>query len=434
MTTSSVEVTYNNLFTATPAEHVEVHTPEDVAAAVRRARRQGRGVAVQNTGHGLFESLEGAVLIDTSAMKGLHVDAAARTVRAEAGVRWGDVIQALVPLGLAPLNGSYPGVGVMGYTLGGGLGPMARAYGYAADHVLAIEAVLADSNIVTATADTEPELFWGMRGGKSSFGIATAITFRVMPVRRLYAGALYFDVDDAATLLDAYLGWTSAVSDQVTSSFALRRVRENPDLPDAVAGRWGVQIRVAHLGDEADAVRDAAPLRAAAPLIWDDLREIPYRDVARIHRDPAGPSVFDERSQLLSRPGAGSAAALLETWRAEQDNGVTMVELRHLGGAIRRGPEVPNAVSGRSAAFNLLVVSDGRASSLAASERIRAAVGDVATGQTFLNFLGTETLDNTAAGSYDEDAAVRLRALKRQLDPESVFRYGPVILPMEGRP
>jgi FAD/FMN-containing dehydrogenase len=168
-------------FSAAPAVVVGATSAHDVAAAVRHAARTGRRVAVQGTGYGLQSDLAGTVLVTTRRMDGVTIDPESAVARVQAGARWRQVIDAAAPYGLAPLNGSSSQVGVVGYTLGGGLGPMARRFGFAADHVRRFTIVTADGEIRDVTAASDPDLFWAVRGGKSNFGIVTELEFGLVP-------------------------------------------------------------------------------------------------------------------------------------------------------------------------------------------------------------------------------------------------------------
>ncbi|MGB9034999.1 MAG: FAD-binding oxidoreductase [Paeniglutamicibacter sp.] len=161
----------------------------DVAAAVRHAADHGLAVHVQATGHGLGTQAHGGMLINTAGLQELDLDPEARSVRVGAGVRWSKVIAAAAPHGLAPLNGSSPDIGVVGYTMGGGMGPMGRTFGFAADHVTALRMVTASGDTLEVDAVREPELFWALRGGKCSVGIVTQLRFGVHPVAEVYGAA-----------------------------------------------------------------------------------------------------------------------------------------------------------------------------------------------------------------------------------------------------
>ena len=173
---------FNTAVVHRPDLVVAARAVADVAAAVAHARRTGTRVAVQATGHGAARPLEGGVLVSTRAMQEVSVDPVARTARVAAGVRWRAVIDAAAPYGLAPLSGSSSGVGAVGYTLGGGMGHLGRRHGFSADHVRRVELVTADGRIRSVTADSDPELFWAVRGGQARFGIVTELEIDLVPV------------------------------------------------------------------------------------------------------------------------------------------------------------------------------------------------------------------------------------------------------------
>jgi FAD/FMN-containing dehydrogenase len=161
---------------------VEASRAADVRAAVVAAREHDLPLAVQATGHGTHAAPDGAILIRTTGMATVLVDPDRRVARVGPGAVWGDVLTAAAPFGLAPLSGSSPDVGVTGYTLGGGVGWLARKHGFAADSLLRAEVVTADGSIVTASADEHADLFWALRGGGGSFGVVTALEFRLHTV------------------------------------------------------------------------------------------------------------------------------------------------------------------------------------------------------------------------------------------------------------
>src|SRR5262249_46496333 len=164
------------------------------------------------------------------------------TARVGAGVKWRPVIDAAAEHGLAPLNGSSSDVGVVGYTLGGGLGPMARTYGFAADHVLALGVGPAGGQIRRVDADHYPDLFWALRGGKGNFGIVTAIEFELVPVTRLYGGGIFFPGAAAPEVLHEFAHWSKQMPEEVTTSVALLRLPDFPFIPEPLRGKLSVHL------------------------------------------------------------------------------------------------------------------------------------------------------------------------------------------------
>ncbi len=200
--------TFNLLIDQQPRAIALPSDAREVAASISYARRHGLRVAPQSTGHnaGPLGSLEDTLIVNTSGLTGVSIDAAARRVRAGTATRWRDVVPALSDLGLAALHGSSPDVGIAGYSLGGGIGWLARKHGMQANAVTAIELVTAEGQLVRTDAAHEPELFWALRGGGGNFGVVTALEFEVLPVRSVYAGALFFPLERAAEVLHTWTG------------------------------------------------------------------------------------------------------------------------------------------------------------------------------------------------------------------------------------
>lgn len=413
-----------------PAVVVGATSTADVAAAVGWAARAGMSVAVQATGHGLISDLADAVLVTTSRLDFLEIDPVARTARVGAGVRWRQVIDAAAPHGLAPLSGSSSDVGVVGYTLGGGLGLMARRYGFAADHVRRATLVTADGVARTVDAASDPEVFWALRGGKGSFGIVTELEFDLMPVRSLYGGAIFFPGAAAADVLHAWRAWTGTLGEETTSSIAILRMPPDPALPEPLRGQTVVHLRVAHLGGVADGEALLAPMRAVAPALMDTVAELPYTAVDSIHMDPTEPLPSYDRGMTLRELPAEAVDALLEVAGPDVEIPLIMAELRLLGGALSRPAEVPNAVTGRDAAYALFALGPMVPPIADVVPVVAGAVLDRlapwSAGGSLLNFAGGAGSQDVGALWSDADRE-RLRAVKRRLDPAGMFRHGHVV-------
>lgn len=316
-----------------PAAVVVAADAEDVAAAVRFAAEAGRPVAVQSTGHGKSVPADEAVFIATGELRELSVDPRAGTARIGAGLRWGEVLTAAAEHGLAPLCGSSGQVGVMGYLTGGGLPLACRTYGFAADYVRSLDIVTADGLLRTVSPTQEPDLFWAVRGGKSNFGVVVAAEIELLPLRTVHGGELYYpgeDLGHAAHVLGSYLAWVKEQPEEMSSSVALLRFPDAPQLPEEFRGRSFVQVRVVYTGDEEQGARLVEPLRALGPE-KDTCGAMPYAQITEIYKDPKNPVMAHLRSALLhelddeavqelvsfidpSAPGARSPASSYVTW------------------------------------------------------------------------------------------------------------------------
>jgi hypothetical protein len=419
---------YNLAMTHQPAVVVGAAGPGDVGAAIRFAGEHGLPVGVMATGHGASVAAEGGMLVSTRRMNGIAVDRPARMARIGAGVRSQQLIDAAAASGLAPLTGSSPLVAVTGFTLGGGLSPvLGRTRGWAADHVRAFEIVTADGVTRRLTAAGGDELFWAVRGGKDNFGIVTALELDLFEMPRLYGGGLYFPGAMAADVLDGFREWTSTAPEELTVSVALLRLPPLSSVPEPLRGQFTVHVRVAFLGSAIDGEQLVAPIRGLGPAIIDTVAEMPYAALGSIHAEPRDPlPVYDGSLRLAEFPAA-AAGALVQSAGADSGSPLTVVEVRHLGGALARAPEVPSAVTGRDALFQVSCIGLGKpgdAGALYASQDnlfrgLRPWQDDQAT----LNYLtARDTSPAALRTAFGAATFGRLAAIKRAYDPANTFR------------
>jgi hypothetical protein len=406
---------WNLLADQRPALIVQAADADDVAQTVRYARARDLRIAAQGTGHGAARhgSLTGTVLIRTARMDGVVVDPAERTARVGAGARWSDVVAAAVPHGLTGLHGFSAGVGVAGYVLGGGLGWLARSHGLASQYVRSFEVVTADGERRRLDADDEPDLFWALRGGGGAGVIVTAIELELVPLREAYAGALLWPMDRAGEVGHAYREWIRTAPDTLTSSLRLMHFPPLPVLPEALRGRALVQLTLTFLGDARDGDALIAPLRALAPEI-DNVGIIPAAALGDIAGDPVDPLPDRSHSRLLATLTPETIDALVGL----VDPAVTVLEVRHLGGALRH-PANPGAAGALDA--EALIFASGvpatREHELALETTCAAidTLGPAADRGTLLTFarLGDDVLP---AASAD-----RLRAIVAAYDPDGAL-------------
>ncbi|MGA9749304.1 MAG: FAD-binding protein [Nocardioides sp.] len=338
-----------------PLVAVDAASAHDVVETVRFARRHGLTVTPQATGHGAIERLVGEVLISTRRLDEcvVHPEGWARV---GAGVKWLRVVLAAAPHGLAPLSGSITDVGVVGYTTGGGLGPMARTYGLASDRVRAIEVVTGDGELRRATPTRHPELFFGLRGGKGALGVVTAVEFDLVHQPDFYGGALWFDGSDTAAVLERWRTWSATLPEAATTSFALFQLPAQDGIPEPLAGRLTVSVRYVWTGTPADGERALAGMRAAAPILIDDVAVKPYTEIDSVHNDPLDPMPVREHSILLDDFPAPAVEALMSAVGPRSGSRQILVEVRQLGGAYTRGGDHPSAFDPRHAAYAVLAV------------------------------------------------------------------------------
>jgi hypothetical protein len=398
----------------------------DVAQIVCYAREHGLRVAPQLTGHnaGPLGSLANTILLKTTWMTGVEIDPAARRARVQAGETWASVIAAAAEHGLAALHGSSPTVGVVGYTLGGGLGWLARKHGLNSNSVTAVEVVTADGSLVRADRDNEPELFWAVRGGGGNFGVVTAIEFELFPVKELYAGVLFFPFERGGEVLHAWREWTEDVPDEVTSVGRLLQFPPIPDIPEPVRGRSFAVVEAAYLGSEAEGAELMAPLRELGGIEMDTFATIPAPALSGLHMDPPEPvPALTDHRMVGDLPGEG-VDALVEAAGPGSGSPLLSIELRHLGGALARSAPEHGALDTLGGDYAMFAVGVPMSDELAAaSEETFARVGEALapydSGRAYLNFQERPT---DPARLFEQGTYRRLRAVRAEHDRDEVFR------------
>jgi len=400
--------------------------PDEVAEVVHAAAAAGLRVAAQGTGHGappLEGRLTDAVLLRTSAMTDLDVDADRRTVRAGAGVLWGDLADAAGRHGLATRHPSSPDVGVVGYTLGGGIGWYARELGLQCNAVTAVELVLADGAFVRATADDEPDLFWALRGGAAPLGVVTALEFDVFALETVVAGHLIWDWTAVERVLPAWVAWCAEAPDEATTAFRLIDVPAAPAIPGELRGRRIAMIDGAVLGDDASAAEVLAPLRALRPE-FDTVARVPAASLVRLHLDPEGPTPAYASSTLVSGLPDEAIAAIIGSVGPGSGTRLAAAELRQLGGALARPAPDGGALAALDGSFLALGLGLGGGDDeawvqqRADAARFLSAVEPWATGRQYLPMLDDRT---DTRKSFPPGVHARLSAVRRSVDPHGLF-------------
>ena len=407
-----------------PLAVTEPRTVEEVRAIVRHAAEHDLRVAPQGTGHGAatLGALDDAILLRTTHLGGVSIDAPGRRARVGAGVRWRDVVGLAARHGLAPLMGSSPDVGVAGYTLGGGVGWLGRRFGFATNAVRAIELVTADGDLVRADADHAPDLFWALRGGGGNFGVVTAIEFSLFPVAQVYAGSLFWPIERAPEVFAAWRDRLDALPREVSSSARILQFPPLPQVPDPLRGRSFALIGVACLlpQEEADAL--LRPWRDLAPEI-DTLTVMEAPGLGTVAMDPEDPVPAVGDGMFVREVSGATIEALLAQAGPGTDSPLLLLELRHLGGALAESsPDhgVLDATDARALLYGAgLALDDGLT---AAVERRLDAVQRALEpwhGGRYLNFSDrTADADQIFLG----DTYRRLQEIRRRYDPRAVFQ------------
>ena len=409
-----------------PALVVGAAGAADVQAAVRFAAEHDAPLGAHLTGHGPATLID-SILVNTRRLDELSVDPATRTARIGAGLRWGQVLAETLKSGLASLHGSSPTVGAIGYTAGGGIPLLAREYGFAADHVSAVELVTADGRLRRLTEDDDPDLFWAVRGGKGNFGVITAMEIGLVPLTRLYGGGLFFPGERAAEVVSSWRDWSLTVPENMSTSLALLRLPPLPEVPEPLRQGLVVHVRIAYTGSADEGEKLVAPLRGLGARVLDTVAEMPYAAVPFIHMDPQEPVPNYTGALLFDELSDDALDTLVAVAGPDSDCQVLLVELRRLGGAAGRPPAVPNAVGNREAGFSLLVAAllpPGIEAAMKDScDTVVSALAPEANGKTMLNLLTDHdgTVEQVAT-AFEPATYTRLAALKKTYDPANLFR------------
>lgn len=414
----------------------------DVVEALRIAREEGLEVSVRGGGHSIVGHgvTDGGLMIDLSAMRGVHVDPGRRRAWVQGGALLRDLDRECGLAGLVTTGGGVSHTGVGGYTLGGGYGYLARLYGLACDNLVAAEVVTAAGEVLRPDADREPDLFWALRGGGGNFGIVTAFEFRLHPMPPAVLSIdRAFGLDDALPVLRAWADMAAGAPDELVATAAVVTAATGEPYPVERRDRPAVWVSFTYAGD-ADAGRRFAPEMSAGRRAFLEFDEVlSYRDLQRLGDAGQGPGRRRYwKSHYLASTGDAFLDAFLRRGLDAPDGADPGCggSLLQLGGAVGRVSPGDTAFSGRDAAFDFLATAswDDPAEDerrLAAGRRFAASVEPFSTGRAYANGLEVESPVGVAR-AYGDDTYRRLVAVKDRYDPTNVFHLNQNIRPSAG--
>jgi hypothetical protein len=416
-----------------PAAVVFPESAQDVAAAVRLAGEAGQRIAAQGTGHGAatLGPLGDTILVKTERLRGLSVDPVERIARAEAGVLSLELVRAAAQHGLAWLGGPSRDVGVVGYTLGGGLSFFGRKHGLAANSVRAIELVTADASVVRADRDHEPDLFWALRGGGGSFGIVTAIELELVPITHAHAGILWYPIERAGEVLHAWGQLTRAdPPDELATAGRFLKLPPIPEIPEPLRGKSFVVVEAVHLGEPATADELLAPLRALGP-VNDTIQTVPAAALLDLFLEPEHPVPAVGDGLTLAELPPAAIDALVDAASADAAVPLISVEVRHLEGELARDRPGNGALASVQAKYLMFAVGMTPTPELQDVVRgqvatVKQAMAPWAARHMLLNPAGTRT---PMDAFWPAPAFERLRAVKAAVDPDNLIRANHTIPP-----
>lgn len=423
---------WNLAWTHRPAIVVGTRSEGDVVRAIGHAAEHGLAVAVQATGHGVtVPADEDCLLIATTALDGVRVDAEAGTATVGGGAAWSRVLDAAQEHGLAPLMGSAPHVGAVGYTLGGGFGWLGRKHGLAVDGVRSLRVALADGRIVTTSPSNEPELFWAMCGaGAGTLGVVVEMTIALVPVADVYAGNLFYPLDAAREVFDFYRAWLDGVPEEMTSAFNITAFPPLEAVPEPLRGRTFVVVRGCHAGEAGAGAALLDEWRRRREPLMDTWGRLPFARSAEISQDPVDPVPAGSSGRWLRSLDDGVLDAMLDAVvGGDGPSPMLFAEARHAGGAIGR-PNPSVSFAARDAEHSLELV--GLIATPEADTELERRFADawrrvapnLADLPGYVNFADGQERVQTARQAFDDERWQRLAAVKRRYDPAGLFGNG----------
>jgi FAD/FMN-containing dehydrogenase len=409
----------------------------DVVAAVDFARESDLLVAVRSGGHGVggHGLCDGGLVIDLSPMKGIRVDPATRTARAEAGVLWGELDRETQHFGLATVGGIVTHTGIAGLTLGGGIGWLMRKHGATVDNLLSADVVTAQGEIVTASAEENGDLFWAIRGGGGNFGVVTSFEYLLHPVGPIVlAGPVFHHLENAPEVLRFYREFIAAAPDDLTTIFDLSVAPPLPFLPEEVHGKPIVMVGACYAGSPDEGAAVVRPLKQFGPPIVDLLEPKPYTALQSMF-DPLVPHGWHRYWKSVELPPlTDDAIDTLVEHSSAPTSPKSYTIVFQLGGALARVGEDETAFSQRDAAHNVNINAVWTEEYPDAERHIAwardffGAMQPHAGGRVYVNFLGEEGGDRVRQ-AYGARNHERLVELKRAYDPTNFFRLNQNIEP-----
>jgi len=429
---------WNGAIDRRPALIARASSTADVVTAVRFARERGLPVSIRGGGHSAagFSVADGALMLDLSAMKAIHVDPAARTVLAGPGVLWRELDVATQAEGLATTGGVDGSTGIAGLTLGGGIGYLDRLAGLTCDNLLDAAVVTAEGRVLRVRGDSHPDLFWALRGGGGNFGVVTSFTYRLHPVTEAHGGLLGYPMDRATEVLQAYRELSAGAPDRLALYAGLVTAPPAPFVPEHLRGQRVVGLIPVYFGTAGEAARALAPLRAFAPPVVDLTRPMSYREVQQLTEgfNPPGMHHYYAAEWLHGLDDQTIEALVAAAGAAPTPHSVIII--KRMGGAVARVPTGATPFWYRDAAHHLDIHAQwapGGSPSphVAWARAARQAAWRVSAGGGYVNFLGADQGPDRVRAAYGGNYA-RLAKVKAAYDPGNFFRINNNIPPAAG--
>ncbi|OJF97154.1 FAD-binding oxidoreductase [Alkalibacterium sp. 20] len=401
----------------------------DIVEAVRFAKANGLKIAEKNTGHGVARPANDNMLIVVGSMRKVYIDPINKTAHIEVGAKWIDALEKAQMEGMAPLMGSSSDVGAIGYTMGGGMGWLARKYGLSVDNVISYDMVTADGELIHVNKYENDDLFWGLSFCGAAFGIIAAMEIKLFPVKTVYAGSLMYPREVASEVFVRYREWITDIEDDWTTTISIENYPQLPIVPDFLQGKSAVVVRGCYAG----------PVEKGEEMIksWLDWMEpmanlfgaIPFKDADSISDDPKDPIPATAQSIIINELSDDAIGILLNRAFAQNEpTPLFTTEIHHGGGAMARADKDAVAYSQHDAPFilNMVGLIPTPEASLAYTEianGIKSEMKPYSTGNVYMNFLAGDEKWNQTKDAFTPEAFKRLITLKNKYDPKNLFCF-----------
>jgi FAD/FMN-containing dehydrogenase len=423
---------YNGLIDKRPAAIARARGTADVAAAIAFARESGMEISVRGGGHGVAGRavVDGGLMVDLSPMKHVIVDPVARTALAGGGVTWAEFNDATAEHALATTGGIISTTGIAGLTLGGGLGWLMGKHGLAADNLVSVELVTADGDVLTASAERDPDLFWALRGAGANFGVATTLGYRLHPLAVVTGGLAAYPFDAARDVLAFYRDFTADAPDELTAYAGLVHAPDGSGAPLAA-------IIVCHSGEPSQAEADLEPLLGFGSPALIQIGPMPYPAINGMLNDgyPTG-SLNYWKASFVPEVGDDLIGTLIDVFPS-CPSPMTGILLEHVHGAVTRIGVTDTAVQHREPSYNLMVASvwldpSQTESNVRWTKQSYAALEPYFEDRRYLNYLSEDDLGEAVGAAYGPNYD-RLAQVKAMRDPDNVFHSNVNVQPAGGR-
>jgi FAD/FMN-containing dehydrogenase len=419
---------HNGLIDRRPAVIVRCRSTADVVDAISFAREAALEISVRGGGHNIAGRAvtDGGLMIDLAELKGIYVDPEARTVRAQGGVIWAEFNRETSLHGLAMTGGAVSTTGIAGLTLGGGLGWLLGVHGLAADNLLSVELVTADGEVLNVNEQSDPDLFWALRGGGGNFGVATSFEYRLHPLSEVVGGLIAYPIEAARDVLRFWRDFTPSAPDELTVFAGLVHA------PDGSGMKLSALV-ICHAGSQEQAEEDIAPIRAFGEPVMAEVGPMPY---------PVMNTLIDEgfprgalnywKSSFAKSLDDGLIDAAIEQF-SSAPSPMSQIIFEHFHGAVTRVGVSDTAVPHREEGYNVLIPTvwmepEATAENIAWTRATYDAFRPYLSDRRWLNYFSDDDADDAVRGAYGPNYD-RLARLKRRYDPDNVFRLNHNIEP-----